>query len=206
MKYKYLIYDFDGTISDTYPCVADALLDVLAEYGFQDSYDSAYAKLKISFGYALSRYDFPDDPRTMSEKLHWYHGLRAPEEQQPFPESADVLRCARERGCMNFIYTHSADLPARLMEKWGILGEFTEIVNSSYGFPRKPAPDALKYLISKYGMDPAECLMIGDRDIDIEAGHNAGIDGCLLDPEHFYDGSPCEYRITNLSELEAIIG
>lgn len=206
MKYKYLIYDFDGTISDTYPCVANALLDVLAEYGFHDTWEAAYAKLKISFGYALSRYDFPDSPKTMSQKLHFYHGLRAMHEQKPFPESAQILRIARERGCLNFIYTHSADLPARLMEKWGFLGEFTEVVNSAYGFPRKPAPDALRYLIGKYGMDPAECLMIGDRDIDIEAGHNAGIDGCLLDPEHFYDTAAVEFRISNLLELEEIIG
>lgn len=205
MRYKYLIYDFDGTISDTYPVVTNALFDVLKEYGLTDTYESAYAKLKISFGYALGRFDFPISMKERSAKLNYYHHLRAPAEQQPFPEAAEILRFAKEHGGMNLIYTHSATLPAALMEKWGILGDFEEIINATYGFPRKPAPDALNYILAKYNMNPAEALMIGDRDIDIDAAHNAGIAGCLIDPGHYFDAAATDYRITNLLELKEIM-
>ena len=46
--------------------------------------------------------------------------------------------------------------------------------------------DALRCLLARNAIDPAEAAMVGDRDIDIEAGHNAGMRGVLGTPEgHF---------------------
>ena len=45
--------------------------------------------------------------------------------------------------------------------------------------------------------------MVGDRDIDVEAAHNAGIDGCLFDPEHFYEAYDTPYRVQTVPELLA---
>ena len=41
--YDYLIYDFDGTISDTYPATK-ALLELLGRWGRQADYSTAYSK------------------------------------------------------------------------------------------------------------------------------------------------------------------
>jgi histidinol phosphatase-like enzyme len=43
--------------------------------------------------------------------------------------------------------------------------------------------------------------MIGDRDIDIVAGKNAGIEGILFDPEQFYTGVACEYQVVKLEDV-----
>ena len=72
-------------------------------------------------------------------------------------------------------------------------------------FPTKPAPDALNYLCAKHGLDKKDCIMIGDRDIDTDCGRNAGMKGCLFDPEHYYDDSDVDYRIDNLLQLKNII-
>ena len=42
----------------------------------------------------------------------------------------------------------------------------TDAIDGSMEFPRKPAPDALLYLMEKNQMNPAETLMVGDRDIE----------------------------------------
>ena len=47
--------------------------------------------------------------------------------------------------------------------------------------------------------------MIGDRDLDIEVAHNAGIDACLFDSENFYPELQAEYKISSLNELKEII-
>ena len=54
---KDLIYDFDGTLSDTYPVVTEELLHILREHGVHEEFDRAYALLKVSYGYAARRYD-----------------------------------------------------------------------------------------------------------------------------------------------------
>lgn len=205
MRFKELIYDFDGTLSDSYPCLTNAFLDTLEYYGLSDSYENVYAKLKISVGHCKNSYEFPAPIEEVSKKYKEYHLARAYDEQHALPGAAEILKYAADMGCRNFIYTHSATLPAELLEKWGLDGYFTEIVNKTYGFPGKPAPDALNYLVGKYDLDLTQCLMIGDRDIDTECGKNAGMAGCLYDPEHYYDGTYVEYRITDLRELKKII-
>ncbi|GIP37654.1 hypothetical protein J31TS4_09340 [Paenibacillus sp. J31TS4] len=40
---------------------------------------------------------------------------------------------------------------------------------------RKPEPGMLLELIERYGVDPSQSFMIGDRDVDIRAGEGAGL-------------------------------
>ncbi len=40
---------------------------------------------------------------------------------------------------------------------------------------RKPEPGMLLKAIDEYGLDPSACVMIGDRELDLEAGRRAGI-------------------------------
>ena len=73
------------------------------------------------------------------------------------------------------------------------------------GFPRKPQPDSLLHLVHKHGLNPAECVMIGDRPIDTAAGRNAGMLSCLLDEENRFPDDPCELRTAQADRLMALL-
>lgn len=45
---------------------------------------------------------------------------------------------------------------------------------------RKPSGKMIKDLIAKYHLKPDECYMVGDKNIDAEAGKNAGIRGVII--------------------------
>lgn len=45
---------------------------------------------------------------------------------------------------------------------------------------RKPKPGMLQRLMAEHGADPANTLMIGDRDVDMGAAANAGVEGLLF--------------------------
>ena len=64
-------------------------------------------------------------------------------------------------------------------EKTEIIDYFTEVVTAYNGFSRKPSPESMLYLKEKYQID--NCLVIGDRDIDKQAGESAGFDTLLVD-------------------------
>lgn len=205
MNYKHLIYDFDGTLSDTYPCFTEAVLQTLKEYGLSDTYESVYSKLKVSVGYTFGRYDFPADKKEVSRRFHDIHNEMAPRIQKPYPEAEEILRYAMAHGHKNYLFTHSGKIVKQLLDQWGIADCFEDIIDATMKFKTKPAPDALLYLCEKHGLDSKDCIMIGDRDIDTDCGRNAGMKGCLFDPEHFYDSTDVDYRIENLLELKNII-
>ena len=89
---------------------------------------------------------------------------------------------------------------------YGLNGLFTDVVTGEDGFPLKPAPDALNALMERNGLKKDACLMLGDRDIDIGAGVNAGIRTLLYDDENRYPQSVSEtWRCTDAGSLEAAI-
>ena len=201
--YDFLIYDFDGTISDTYPVFTRALLELLSRLGKQTDYNKAYSQLKVSVGHALKFYGLSDHEKE-------YHSIwkeMALAEQKAFPGAHEILRYAKSRGKKNYLYTHTGRIVYDLLCKMGISDCFDFILESTtYKFPRKPAPDALNFIIKTCGIDRSHALMIGDRDIDIEAARAAGIDGCLFDPDGYYLDCKAEHYIKSLLDLKAIIG
>ena len=49
---------------------------------------------------------------------------------------------------------------------------------------RKPNTGMGKWAVEKYNLDPTECWMIGDKDLDIEFGRRLGMKSILVSAEH----------------------
>ena len=125
--------------------------------------------------------------------------------QKAYPEAKELLEFARQHGKKCYVYTHSDKWVYDLMDRMQILEYFDFVLDRSYNFPSKPAPDAINFMCEKCNIDKSKALMIGDRDIDIKVGHNAGIDACLIDEGGYYKDCEAEYKIEVLSELKSII-
>ncbi len=203
--YDNIIYDFDGTVADSYPYFTRALQLTLRHYGMDDPYESVLYHLKISVRHSFQHYKFENKSEARKMMYDLYHEM-AIKEEMPLPGAAEALRFASGIGKRNYLYTHSDTFPKLLLEKWGLMDEFTFVIDSTLGFPSKPAPDALNYLCERFSLDRDRTLMVGDRDIDVLSGTNAGVHGCLFDSGHFYDSFSCEHIIRDLHELPSIIG
>lgn len=68
---------------------------------------------------------------------------------------------------------------------------------------RKPEPGMLLYLASKYELDLAECIMVGDNEFDALTGINAGAQGVWLRPESV--GPKAGGRVDNRPNLKEFV-
>lgn len=205
MKYTDLIYDFDGTLADSYPIFAESFLELLKERGITPPYEEALSYLKISVQTAIDAYIKDEDPKAFRRVFRDRRNRMMIEKGLPMPGGEDLLRFVKENGGRNYIYTHSPSYIWDLLEKWGLRSYFEGGVTADDDFPVKPAPDALNFICEKYGLDKSTTLMIGDRDIDIDAGHNAGMKGILLDPDGFYTSYQSDFSVNALTEIRNII-
>ena len=205
MTYTDLIYDFDGTIADSYPIFAEAFLLLLKEKNVSADYDYVMSLLKISVKAATDAFDFGVDNKTFREKFRDVRNRIMMERGKPMEGAAELLKFVKDNGGRNYIYTHSPHYIWDLLEDWGLRDYFEGGITSDDNFPVKPAPDALNHIVSTYGLDREKCLMVGDRDIDIEAGRNAGIKGILLDPDGFYAKYDPDFRVDRLIGIKDII-
>lgn len=205
MIYTDFIYDFDGTIADSYPIFTEAFLQLLTEKNIVADYDHVMDLLKVSVQTAVDAFELNEDPKLFHTRFRDLRNQIMMIKGQPMEGVLELLAFVKEHGGRNYIYSHSPRYVWDWLKKWGMDQYFEGGVTADDGFPRKPAPDALNYICETYGIKKEKALMVGDRDIDIDAGHNADIKGVLLDPDGFYTDYIPDFQVTNLTEIKKII-
>lgn len=205
--YRHIIWDFDGTLFDTYPSMVGALRDVLKSRGREPDEAEVLGLFKISAGTALSHYR---DLYGYGEDFLAEYKLRRKEVELalclPYPGVKELLRDIASAGGQNYIFTHRGETLFPMLERHGVSGCFRECVTAGSGFPRKPDPAGIEYLLEKYAIDRRDALMVGDRELDVRSGQNAFIASC-----DYWDGSGpmvegAEYIARNFGELRRVIG
>lgn len=188
MKKKHIIWDFDGTIADTYPNITKALLEVCRDgFGAPVEYDDVYALCKISlpvcFEELAVRCETSADQ--IRDRFNSQYQERTIGVDEPiFPGVLEVMRMIKASGGMNLLVTHRG---RDSLERYGAMGGCRELIVDSLaggeGFADKPDPAAFLHLISKYDLPKDETLGVGDRSLDVGAAMNSGISSCYFDPE-----------------------
>lgn len=211
MKFKNYIWDFDGTLFDSYPHIRKCLLNILEKEGIREKLDAEMLMrhLCVSFGDAKRYTGLSEEAWREFTVLH--HLTKDMEIQPPivpFPDCRKVLLEIKAMGGRHFIYTHRNITALEYIRSFGMEDCFEDYVTSEDGFPAKPAPNAILAIMERNGLDPAETIMIGDREIDGKSGKNAGIYGALVNAyKRLPDGtdpnivSQMDYVAENLSEL-----
>ena len=127
--------------------------------------------------------------------------IRLSEQYQGRGYAAEALREIVRQGGRNYLFTHRGPSALRCLKDDGLADCFTDHVIRPDGFPAKPAPDALMYLMEKHGVNQQSAVMVGDRQLDLDAGKNAGIETVLFDPDGYYKDATPDVRIAKLTDL-----
>ncbi len=207
MRVRHLFWDFDGTLYDSYPQIVQAMRQALGGLGLEGLPPEAelLGLVKVSVYHAACRlsgaYRLP-----VERILSAFHACHDPITN--FPPYAGLEECLsglRAAGFRHYLYTHRNLAAVRQLQRDGLYRYFTDAVTRVDGFADKPAPDALRALTARNGVAVETAAMIGDRAIDIEAGHNAGMAGILFDPDGFYPDLQAEMRVRSMAELRALL-
>jgi HAD superfamily hydrolase (TIGR01509 family) len=200
--FQAVIWDFDGTLIDTYPAIARAINLALATFGANAPLERIIELSSISLDHCMRELvqEYGLAQAALDAEFGRAYQAVTPEEQQPFPGVIAICQTIQQQGGRNFIVTHRRHASLdRLLAAHHMAAYFTDIVAADDGFPRKPDPGALLYLIRRHAIEPHSTLVVGDRELDILAGQRAGLKTCLFRGS-FPNLSP-DMRIESYQEL-----
>lgn len=203
---KAVIWDLDETLLDSYPMIVESI------YELADKYDLDYDK-KTILDYVKKRsvHEFlillSNQSKVTFEEIKLDYSEISYTKKNDITimkNGKDILQILTQRNIRNFVYTHKGESTCEVLKSHGLFNFFDEIITSKNGFKRKPNPEALFYLIDTYLLDPKNTYYIGDRQLDIDCGKNAGIQSILLTEDSGMK-SDSDYKVTDLLEIQNII-
>ena len=198
-KYRHYIWDFDGTLFDSYPHITYTFCKLMAEAGRSVDPAEVDYMLRLSFADARKHFAMPD-------AVYEVFRMRQREDFDPpvvpYPEIEAVLKALQDAGADHYIYTHRDTKSLHYyLDKYDLGKYFAGMITADDAFPLKPAPDALNALMARYGLQREDCVMVGDREIDIGSGKAAGMAGCLFDERLLAPKTAADHTATALSQI-----
>ncbi|MGR3778860.1 HAD-IA family hydrolase [Bacillus paramycoides] len=183
-----ILWDFDGTLFDTYPAYTMMLSEILG-----DAVDKQgiYKKLKISYSHAIQYYNISYD---QEQKIKILKKKFTPKDMKPFAGVEEILKFADK----NVIVTHKHKAGVmEILKYYGWDKYFVDMVTIDDGFPRKPNSLAYDYLHEKHNID----LAIGDRELDLLPAKELGISTCMFQGK----SDVADYSLSHYSEFFKVV-
>lgn len=166
-----LIFDFDGTLADTFGVGLGIFNQLSAEFGFRSIADeeiSAARKMsarELIDAYGISHRKVPQIAARGLKLLHARMG-----EVQPFAEIPQVLQTLKARGYTLGILTSNSEDNVRLfLNRHGLtMFDFVRTSSRLFGKARE-----IRYLFRKHRWPKDTVALLGDECRDIEAAQKA---------------------------------
>lgn len=203
MTKRAFIWDLDGTLLDSYDAILAGLEETYAYY--QLPFDRASIKdyiLKHSVQDLLVAVaeEYQLDVTDLNQRRA--ESLAEKNAQVVLMEGArDVLSWAKDAGIEQFVYTHKGENALVILRDLGLESFFKEILTSQSGFARKPNPEAARYLMKKYGLEPENTYYIGDQSLDIDFARNSQIQSINFLPSD-YEGN---HQMKTLRDIPSVL-
>lgn len=181
MKYKYLLFDLDGTLTDPAEGITRAVSHALSHFGIHIEdrttlYPFIGPPLKDSF---RDFYGFSDAQIPIAEdKYREYFAEKGIFENKIYPGIKELLAGLKENGARILLATSKPDVFAeRILEYFHIREFFDFVGGATMDGTRSAKKDVVRYTLASGGIkDPTEAVMIGDRRHDIEGARANGLD------------------------------
>lgn len=208
MKIRHIVFDWDGTLADTYPVISAAYDYVFKTLNLPPlSYDeikrlTSTLPNKDTLGYIFgNRKDEAETAYYDYIREHHVSKLRA------MPFAKELLQFCKDTDFQTYLLTNKRR-PYFLEEadKLGFTEFFNKIAAAGDYQEDKPHPAATHALFDNHLPDADSILVIGDGEADFQVARTLDHSGkkalcAICDPAQKYSGKKPDYLVQNLNEI-----
>lgn len=180
MKYKYILFDLDGTLTDSKEGITKSVQYALRKSGIEEEnldnlekfigpplYDAFIEYYNLSVDKAL-------DAVTYYREYFRENGIF---ENKLYDNIPRLLNSLKEFGLTLIVATSKpTEFSEQILEHFSIYEYFDDVVGSNFDGTRGKKSEVIKFILDKYNIDRTEVVMVGDRKYDIIGARENNID------------------------------
>ncbi len=190
-RWNTILFDLDGTLIDTIADLADATEAVLKELGRGDGTDApvySFEQYRLFVGNggrklierAMGEGCTEQEIDAAYARFLEIYDRAYCVKTAPYDGILPLLEELTRRGYRLGIVTNKPQVQARKLSELFFADYPIGCVygGSVPGRPHKPDPQVVRLALTDLNADPQTTLFVGDSDVDIHTGHNAGMVAC----------------------------
>lgn len=208
--YRAVLFDFDGTLADSYPAITASVNHVRAAHGLP-SLEESQVRRHVGRGPAyLLEHTVPGSNVETDIRLYRAHH---PSVLRPgtrlLPGAAEALAAIKHSGRRTGVCSNKPlDFTRELLRYLGIAENVDIVLGPEDVAHPKPAPDMLLAALQKLQVSAAEALYVGDMTVDIATARAAGVAVWVVptgsdDRDTLLQARP-DRLLNNLNDLQSI--
>lgn len=216
LRYAAVLFDLDGTLIDSgidlVNSVRHALAQVAPERALPEA-DEILALVGNPLELFVRHFGWPDDPestRRFVDSYREHYAVHFNDHTRLYPGVEETLSALRKAGARIALVTtkhqQQADFTA---ERTGLARWFDYIHGWREDRQHKPHPEPVLLTCAALGVEPGASLMVGDTELDIEAGKAAGAATCAVThgfrPTWFLVAQKPDYVIGSICDILGIV-
>ena len=169
-----VLLDLDGTLSDSRPGIEGCMRATMAELGHPlDSGENldwaigpptedVFARLVAPFGGSVG---------DAVEVYRRHYAAGGWSDNTPYPGMADALAGWAAAYPLYLATSKRVDFARMIVGHFDFARYFAGVYGAEMDGSRSHKPEMIAHIVATHGLDPARCVMIGDRSFDIAGAH-----------------------------------
>lgn len=182
-RYSGIIFDLDGTLINSLEDLIDACNQVMLHYGLElKTYQEGKKLIGRGLRNLIKRAVTPEmakDEALVDEAVALMkaeYAKRYTHKTVAYDGIKDLLRYLHVHKIPFAVCTNKPDSAAKtIVDALFDISEFVDVVGQNDSKPRKPDPTQTLEIAAKMGLDPKDCIYMGDSSVDYETAKNAGM-------------------------------
>lgn len=178
MQYKTILFDLDGTLTDSEPGIVNSVRYALRSFGMEAEPATLRSfigpPLYDSFRGTMGMSDA--DAKRAVDTYRVYFRDKGIFENAPYPGVPEMLEALCAAGRRLIVATSKPEVFAkRIAEHFGFAGALEGVYGADMEGKRSSKIDVIRYAMRERGIAPSSAVMVGDRKYDITGAREAGL-------------------------------
>lgn len=182
-KIRHVCFDLDGTLIDSYQTIFKSTVKTLKHLGINKPLLEIEFHKRIGHHFLHIFNDLNIPVTDIEEFIDIYKGFYFDyiDDSFIYPGVVTVLNKLKTNSIrVSLLTTKGQDQADKIIDHFNLRMYFSLVMGRRKDMPIKPSPEPLHFICNELQVEETETLIVGDSELDINCGKNAGILTCAV--------------------------